>query len=113
MLNRVSMVLARWCPHCHPASVEVCEQIANQLKVPLRVLDIDDPASEAAADQLVKEHGDYVNDYLIPQVFFEYDDGRVEHVFTGFSEGVHVTKSRWQDFLESSLYERLLSARSR
>jgi hypothetical protein len=40
---------------------------------------------------------------LIPQVFFE-EDGKVQHVFTGFSEGVEVTRARWGDFFASQYY---------
>jgi hypothetical protein len=75
----------------------------------MRVLDIDEPEQESAADDLVKGHGDYAEDYLIPQVFFEYDDGSVKHIFTGFSEGVHVTEARWRDFQTSEFYRNVLT----
>ena len=82
--------------------------MAKSLGVPLRVLDIDDPEQEAAADALVMQYGDYAEDYLIPQVFTEDDRGRVEHIFTGFSEGVQVTKARWNDFEASKFYRQTL-----
>jgi thiol-disulfide isomerase/thioredoxin len=104
MLKRVSIVLAKWCPHCVPLSLERVQQIAKNLKLELRVLDIDDPKQEEAADSLVRAHGDFAEDYLIPQVFLEYDDGSVDHIFTGFSEGVHITKARWDDFMASKFY---------
>jgi glutaredoxin len=104
MLNRITVVVAQWCPHCVPLSLEKGEQMAKQLGVELRVLDIDDPEQEKIADSLVKDYGDQADDYLIPQVFFE-EDGRVNHVFTGFSEGVDVTRSRWDDFFASEYYQ--------
>jgi hypothetical protein len=78
--------------------------MARELGAELRVLDIDDPEQVEIADRLVKEYGDQVDDYLIPQVFFE-EDGKVQHVFTGFSEGVEVTRTRWGDFLASQYYK--------
>jgi len=77
--------------------------MAKELGVELRVLDIDDPEQVKVADDLVTRYGDWADDYLIPQVFFE-EDGKVQHVFTGFSEGVEVTRARWNDFFESEFY---------
>jgi hypothetical protein len=77
--------------------------------VELRVLDIDDPEQEKIADSLVKDYGDQADDYLIPQVFFE-ENGNVKHVFTGFSEGVDVTRARWDDFFASEYYQAKLGA---
>ena len=74
----------------------------------MRVLDIDDPEQEKLADELVLKHGDFTEDYLIPQVFAEYDDGAVKHIFTGFSEAVDITKARWDDFFVSEFYKRKL-----
>ncbi|HKM75937.1 MAG TPA: hypothetical protein VJZ32_05930 [Candidatus Bathyarchaeia archaeon] len=104
MLSRISVVLADWCPHCVPLSLEKTRQLASGLNVPLRVLDIDDSRQEKIADRLVKEYGDDVEDYLIPQVFLEYDDGTVRHIFTGFSEAVSVTEAKWNDFFKSEFY---------
>lgn len=108
-MRRITVVLAQWCPHCVPLSLDRVRQISKELDVPLRVLDIDDPEQESAADKLVKEHGDYVEDYLIPQVFFEDENGAVRHIFTGFSEGVSVTEARWRDFMASKFYRELRS----
>jgi thiol-disulfide isomerase/thioredoxin len=107
MLERITIVLAQWCPHCVPLSLEKSKQMAKELGVELRVLDIDDPKQEQIADSLVKDYGDPADDYLIPQVFFE-EDGKVKHVFTGFSEGVEVTRARWDDFFGSEYYQRRL-----
>ncbi len=105
MLRRITIVLAEWCPHCVPLSLEIVRQVADDLGVELRVLDIDIPEQATVADKLVKDHGDFVEDYLIPQVFIEQEDRSVSHIFTGFSEGVHVTKARWNDFLASRFYQ--------
>ena len=107
MTRRVSIVLADWCPHCVPLSLENAKRMAKDLNSELRVLNIDDPEQEKVADQLVKEYGDYTPDYLIPQVFLE-DDGKVQHVFTGFSEGVSVTRAKWEELFVSPYYKKLM-----
>jgi hypothetical protein len=84
--------------------------MAKELNVELRVLDIDSPAEAKEADILVKEHGDFAEDYLIPQVFIEKNDGSILHVFTGFSEGVQVTSARWDNFFASKHYTGLLKS---
>jgi len=104
MLSKVTVVLADWCPHCVPLSLEKSQQLAHGLNVPLRVLDIDDPREQKIADKLVKRYGDDCEDYLIPQVFLENEDGTVRHIFTGFSEAVSVTEARWNDLLSSQFY---------
>jgi hypothetical protein len=75
-------------------------------------LDIDDPEQEATADALVKQYGDDAEDYLIPQVFLEDDKGSAKHIFTGFSEGVQVTKARWDDFEAGKFYTQALKRRT-
>jgi len=81
--------------------------MADDLKLPYRVLDIDDSEAVIIGDKLVKDYGDDAEDYLIPQVFLEYPDGRVHHIFTGFSESTQVTKERWEDLFSSQFYEKL------
>lgn len=104
MVRRVTIVLALWCPHCHPLSLDKARQMAEEMRVELQVLDIDKPDQVTIADELVKEHGDFSEDYLIPQVFVEWEDGRPQHILTGFSEGVDVTRKKWDDFFESHYY---------
>jgi hypothetical protein len=104
MLSRITIVLADWCPHCVPLSVENGNRLSRGLNVPLRVLNIDDPKQVRMADKLVRDYGDDVEDYLIPQVFLEDDDGTVRHIFTGFSEAVKVTEERWSDLFSSRFY---------
>jgi hypothetical protein len=86
--------------------------MAKELGVELRILDIDDPEHEKVGDSLVKDYGDQADDYLIPQVFFE-EDGKVHHVFTGFSEAVEVTRARWDDFFASEYYQRMLKNKNK
>ena len=99
--QRLTVVLAPWCPHCVPLSVRNGRRLARRLGVPIRILDIDRRAQEKAADRLVREHGDDVPDYLIPQVFLEWSDGRVDHLLTGFSEQVPRTARAWRDLFAS------------
>lgn len=107
-VRQVIIVLANWCPHCVPLSLNNAKRISNDLGVPLRVLDIDDPEQESVADRLVEQYGDFVEDYVIPQIFLEYKSGKVEHVFSGFSEGVSITEARWVDLFKSEFYRSLL-----
>jgi hypothetical protein len=99
--QRLTIVLAKWCPHCVPLSVRNGRRLARRLNVPLRILDIDRRAQVKVADRLVREHGDASPDYLIPQVFLEWSNGRVEHLLTGFSEQVPRTAQAWRDLLAS------------
>jgi hypothetical protein len=109
-VKRVTIVLANWCPHCVPLSLAAAQRMASDFGVPLRVLDIDLPAQETRADQLVAQHGDYVEDYIIPQVFLEFADDAVRHVFTGFSESVAVTEAEWRRLFSSRGYRGLVDA---
>jgi hypothetical protein len=108
MINRVSIILAHYCPHCVPFSLRNAEKMANDLGVPLRVLDIEIAAQELLADKLVEKNGDWSDDYLIPQFFVEYDDGRVTHLLTGFSEAVSATESAWEALFSSCYYKNLV-----
>jgi len=85
--------------------------MAMGLGAALRVLDVDDPEQVKVGDSLVERYGDQADDYLVPQVFFE-EDGKVQHVFTGFSEGVEVTRARWDDFFASQFYQNKLKKQS-
>jgi hypothetical protein len=99
--QRLTIVLAKWCPHCVPLSVRNGRRLARRLGVPLRILDIDRRGQVKVADRLVRDHGDASPDYLIPQVFLEWSNGRVEHLLTGFSEQVPRTAQAWRDLLGS------------
>lgn len=93
----IILVLAHWCPHCEPLSVDRGTSLARTLGVPLQILDIDVPAQESTADRLVHDHGDWTEDYLIPQVFLEWGDGRVEHLLTGVPGPVAGTRRAWDE----------------
>jgi glutaredoxin len=99
--KRLTVVLAKWCPHCVPLSIRYGLRLARRLKVPFRTLDIDRRSQVRAADRLVREHGDAAPDYLIPQVFLERTNGEVDHLLTGFSERVARTERAWRDLLAS------------
>jgi hypothetical protein len=71
-------------------------------------LDIQNSEEERVADILVEEYGDWSEDYLIPQVFIEYKEGRIKHLLTGFSESVLATKTAWKAFFSSRYYKTLL-----
>jgi hypothetical protein len=91
-----------------PFSLLYANKMAEDLGVSLLSLDIEVPEQLEAADRLVKEHGDWSEDYLIPQVFVEYTDGKVNHVLTGFSEAVSVTESSWKALFSSTYYQSLV-----
>jgi hypothetical protein len=93
---RLDLVFAPWCPHCVPLSTEPAPVLARRLGIPLRLLDIDDPAQERIADALVERHGDWDPNYLIPQLFLEWSDGRIEHLLTGDPSGLAGTRERWE-----------------
>jgi hypothetical protein len=82
--------------------------MAAELNVPLRTLNVEIPEQEAEADMLVEKYGDWAEDYLIPQVFLEYVDGRIIHVLTGFSESVSATHASWDTFFSCSYYKNLV-----
>ena len=111
--QRLTVVLAQWCPHCVPLSVRNGRQLARRLGVPLRILDIDRRAQEKLADRLVRDHGDASPDYLIPQVFLEWSDGTVEHLLTGFSEMVPRTARAWRDLFASDWFRTTRKAAGR
>lgn len=106
-LKSIKIVYAKWCPHCVPTTLEPMRSLAKQLGVPLEEYDIDDPSKSTQADKLVKEHGDWSDDYIIPQVFFEYPDGRIQHVMSGYSEGVEYTRRAVSNVLSSNLVKSL------
>ena len=97
--KRLTLVYAAWCPHCVPISVDRIEALAARLKVPWRLLDVDRPDEERAADLLVRSYGDWSEDYLVPQLFLEWADGRVTHLLTGDPSSTEGTVRRWERLL--------------
>lgn len=108
-VKRVIFVKANWCPHCR-ASVPYVKKIAKELKAEILELDIDIKEEEKLADEYVKKFGDWSEDYLIPQVFLEFENGEVKHILTGVPKGVESTIKAWEEFLKSPLYNSLLSS---
>jgi thiol-disulfide isomerase/thioredoxin len=108
-LRKIHVVYATWCPHCNPTTIEPMKKLAKKLGIECALYDIDDPAREKIADELVRKYGDWCEDYIIPQVFFEYDDGTIEHVLTGFSEGVEFTKRAVENLLKSAFLKKLVA----
>ena len=102
-LKRICVVYADWCPHCVPTTVEPVKRKAEQIGVHCTLYDVDDPNASEKADELVKKCGDWSEDYLVPQVFLEYEGGEVKHVFTGYSESIELTRSGLIHLLESRL----------
>lgn len=99
MLRAVHVVYADWCPHCVPITVGPVQSAAKELGVPCILHDIEtDEVKEA--DELVEKHGDWTPDYLIPQVFFEMDDGKIEHVLTGDRRGIQYTRQAVEALLK-------------
>lgn len=102
-IKAIHVVYANWCPHCVPTTVEAMKKAAKELGVPCNLYDID-TEQVSKADELVKKYGDWSEDYIIPQVFIEFDDGTIKHVLTGYSEGVSYTKRAVENLLNSDLF---------
>lgn len=79
---------------------------AQTLGVPCVLHDIDTD-DERVADEIVKKYGDWSPDYLIPQVFLEFENGDYKHVLTGYPEGVGFTRRAVENFLGSDLFRAL------
>jgi hypothetical protein len=78
------------------------QRAAKELGVPCILHDIDTD-DVRTADELVKKYGDWTPDYLIPQVFVETDDGKIEHVMTGDPRGLPYTRQRVEQLLKTRL----------
>jgi len=94
-----------------PTTVEPMKKAAEELMVPCYLHDID-TADVEMADELVRKYGDWTPDYLVPQVFLEYENGEFKHVLTGYSEGVPYTKRAVDNLLKSRLFQDLKAAES-
>jgi glutaredoxin len=102
----VHVVHATWCPRCHPTTVEPAKKAAEEAGIPFFSYDIDDQEQVKRADELVIKYGDWAEDYLVPQIFVEMGDGKIRHVFTGYSESVDLTKRAVSNLLKSPLFSR-------
>jgi len=104
MVKAIYVVYAEWCPHCVPKTVEPMKRAAKELGVPCILYDIDTD-DEEKADDLVKKYGDWTEDYLIPQVFVETDDGKIKHVLTGDPRGLRFTERAVEILLKSEIFK--------
>ncbi len=98
----IHVVYAAWCPHCLPVTVEPLLDRARELGIRCVLYDID-TEKEQAADDLVRKYGDWAPDYLVPQVFFEYDGNKFKHVLTGNPQGVELTREAVERLLSGEL----------
>ncbi|MCS7142921.1 MAG: hypothetical protein NZ920_03890 [Aigarchaeota archaeon] len=105
-VKAIHLVYAKWCPHCVPTVIEPARAMAMELNVPCRLYDID-TEDEKLADELVRKYGDWSEDYVIPQLFFEFEDGEIAHVLTGKREGVEYTKRSVMELMRSDFYNSL------
>jgi glutaredoxin len=96
----IYVVYANWCPHCVPTAVEPMKKAARELGLSLHLYDIDTD-DVTKADEIVKEYGDWTPDYVIPQIFVELDDGKIEHVLSGDRRGVVFTRRAIEELLRS------------
>ena len=103
-VKAIHIVHATWCPHCHPTTVEPLEKLAPEIGIGFVSYDIDKPEDERKADELVRKFGDASEDYLIPQVFLEMEDGQIRHVLTGYSESVELTKRAVNNLIKSPYF---------
>ncbi len=108
-LKAIHVVYAEWCPHCVPTTTEPMKKAAAALGVSYVPHDIDTD-EEKVADDLVRRYGDWSPDYIIPQVFFEFEDGTFRHVLTGYSEGVAFTRKGVENLLASQFFSGLRAA---
>jgi hypothetical protein len=84
------------------------QRAAEEFGVPCILYDIDTDDVKKA-DEMVKKYGDWTPDYLIPQVFFEMDDGKIEHVLTGDRRGVQYTRQAVEALVKSRLAKQEVS----
>jgi glutaredoxin len=111
VVKTIHVVSAEWCPHCVPTTVKPMKKAAAELNAGLQVHDIDTGEVETA-DELVKRYGDWSPDYLVPQVFLEFEDGSFKHVLTGDRRGVAFTRRAVEEFMSSRFYQDLKAARA-
>jgi thiol-disulfide isomerase/thioredoxin len=104
MVKAIYVVYAEWCPHCVPMTVEPMKRVARELGVSCVLYDIDTD-DEEKADDLVRKYGDWTEDYLIPQVFVEADDGKIKHVLTGDPRGLSFTERAVETLLKSQIFK--------
>ncbi len=108
MLKAIHVVYADWCPHCVPTTVGPIQRAARELGVPCILHDIETDDVKRA-DELVERYGDWSPDYLIPQVFVELDDGKIQHVMTGDPRGLQYTRLALEALLKNKFAKQEVS----
>jgi len=83
-------------------TVEPVQKKARELGIPCVLHDVDTDEARVA-DDLVKKYGDWTPDYLVPQVFLEYEGSRFRHVLTGDPQGVAFTRRAVERLLSGEL----------
>ena len=86
--------------------MEPVRKKAKQIGVPCILYNVDDFHVSKKGDELVKRYGDWSEDYLVPQVFLEYENGDVKHIFTGNSEDIELTRNGLTNVLNSHLFRK-------
>ncbi len=108
----VHVVYAEWCLHCVPATVDPIKKAAADLGIACHLYDIETDEVKKA-DELVRKYGDWSEDYLIPQVFIEFENGEIRHVLTGRPEGVEFTQRAVANLLSSEFFDSIQQIPSR
>jgi glutaredoxin len=98
----IHIVYADWCPHCGSTTVEPLVRKAAELGIQCALHNID-TEDGAVADELVRKYGDWTPDYLVPQVFLEYEGSRFKHVLTGDPRSVALTRRAVEDLMASGV----------
>lgn len=89
-----------------PTTVEPMKRVATELGVPCLLHDIDTD-DVALADDLVRRYGDWNPDYLVPQVFLEFEGGEFRHVLTGDPKGLAFTRQALDGLINGQLFSDL------
>ncbi len=90
-LKAINLAHMRSCPHC-AAAIDKFRKNAKKLGVQCVLHDVYNESQAGLADEIVRKHGDWSDDYIVPQVFFETTDSLIVHVLTGYPEGVEFTE---------------------
>jgi glutaredoxin len=104
-LKAIHVVHMQGCPHCVVA-IQKLREAQQRFGIPLMLHDVN--SGEAGlADDMVRMHGDWSEDYIVPQVFFETDGEMILHALTGYPEGVQFTERAIDNLLDSEFFRRL------
>ena len=108
-VKSIHLVSSEGCAHCASTTMEPMREAALELGASFKAHDVE-TSEVKKADELVKKYGDWAPDYLVPQVFLEFEDGSFKHVLTGDPRGVAFTQHAVEEFLTSGYYSDLKAA---